>query len=440
MNTKLLNLQKQEDIRRSTDILAKLLAIENLTIIDGGCDTSYIDIRNRIVHIVKFHADSPLSNKSVRITSIAHEVGHALFTPLTLLHSNVNDKYPNLAQFINIVEDIRIERLIKNRYSGIHKTMKAGRLIMFENGFYGQKALNDPNSIEFANKVILYTKVGKENSGLILDNRDECVIKYLELNAKDEASVVKCAKFLYLYCGYREDNPPTKDDFNTDDLEGELSMGESEELSSEADGEKSEDESSEKSNGDKSEDDSNDESNSDKTKDNADSDDQDKDQDKELENGDSSKSEDDTSENEGDSDKGDGDTDDSNEPNDNSEGSGSSEDDSEEEPNNEQGNSDSDDLGSSGENEEESKVESAKKGKPSKVSNSDLMKAISKMADELSDDDVDASILKNNLEELLAAKLKKHIDTKNVTTTVKKDTYSNDIIDEYVPSCKIRRI
>lgn len=198
--------RRQEEIRQSTDILARLLAIENLTIIDGGVTTSCIDLKHRIVRIVKFPPDSPLATKQVRMTSIAHEVGHAVFTPTNLMHGNVDKKYPRLHVYINIVEDIRIEKLIKNKYMGLHSLMKEGRAIMYRNGVFGEDALEFPNNIAFINKVILYSKVGVEETGLQLTTTDEAVIKYIERMAIDEPSVVKCAKFLYEYCKER-DNP-----------------------------------------------------------------------------------------------------------------------------------------------------------------------------------------------------------------------------------------
>lgn len=199
--------RKQEEIRRSTDLLAKLLAKENLTIVDGGVDTSCIDTVKRIVHIVKFKASSPLSHKAVRVTSIAHEVGHALFTPRRLMHDNVEKSYPGLHQFINIVEDIRIEKLIRNKYKGLHAIMQEGRKIMLDNGVYGALAIKDPSKLEFINQLIIYTKVGKGNSKITLDTRDEYVLRYIERTAVDEKSVVKCAKFLYEYCNFRAENP-----------------------------------------------------------------------------------------------------------------------------------------------------------------------------------------------------------------------------------------
>ena len=65
-------------MKEATDLLARLLAVEKLTVIDGGCTTSSIDLDNRVTNVVRFEDDSPLTCKEVRITCIAHEVGHAI--------------------------------------------------------------------------------------------------------------------------------------------------------------------------------------------------------------------------------------------------------------------------------------------------------------------------------------------------------------------------
>lgn len=207
------NKRIQEEIRKSTDVLAKLMAKENLTIIDGGVETSAIDMDKRIVYIVKFNHNSPLACKEVRTTSISHEIGHALFTPPTLMHEAIKQRMPNLSQYVNIVEDIRIEKLIKNQYKGLHATMQAGRKVMLDNNIFGLSAKLSPNTLEYANKLILYTKVGSVNSKVKFSVKEEAVLRFIERTAVDEKSVIDCAKFLFLFCEERK-NEESRADFS----------------------------------------------------------------------------------------------------------------------------------------------------------------------------------------------------------------------------------
>ncbi len=204
MSVELVNKKRQNEIRKATDIVARLLASENLKIIDGGCDVSFIDVKKREIHVTKFKADSPLNCEEVRLTSLSHEVGHALFTPIDLLHDKVEEGFPNLAPFINIVEDVRIERLIKNRFAGLHSLMDRGRKLMYDNEIFGAEAVTDPNSLEYINKFILAFKVGKHNTnGLQLTTEEDCILRYIEIHATDKDSVIKCAKLLYNLCEYK---------------------------------------------------------------------------------------------------------------------------------------------------------------------------------------------------------------------------------------------
>ena len=48
---------------------------------------------------------------------VAHEVGHALYTP----DEDWIKEHKIPPQFVNVVEDVRIEKLMKRRYAGISK-------------------------------------------------------------------------------------------------------------------------------------------------------------------------------------------------------------------------------------------------------------------------------------------------------------------------------
>jgi hypothetical protein len=48
---------------------------------------------------------------------VAHEVGHALFTP----DEDWLEEHKIPQQFVNIVEDARVEKLMKRKYAGLAK-------------------------------------------------------------------------------------------------------------------------------------------------------------------------------------------------------------------------------------------------------------------------------------------------------------------------------
>ena len=59
---------------------------------------------------------------------VGHEVGHALYTP----DEDWTLKVQIPPQFVNVVEDVRIEKMMKRRYPGISKTFTTGTINSLE--------------------------------------------------------------------------------------------------------------------------------------------------------------------------------------------------------------------------------------------------------------------------------------------------------------------
>ena len=91
--------------------LAKLLATEDIVVEHKQCETAQFNVHTRVLTL-------PLWEKAsnhVYDMLVGHEVGHALFTPDEDWTKDA--KIPQ--QFINVVEDARIEKLMKRKYMGI---------------------------------------------------------------------------------------------------------------------------------------------------------------------------------------------------------------------------------------------------------------------------------------------------------------------------------
>ena len=109
------------EIRNQKDNLAKLMATEDLTIIHKKIPTAYFDIKNRILACPTLKNDiSP----SLYDLFMGHEVGHALYTPLEGLHSTLKENR-TLKGYLNVIEDVRIERKIKDKFAGLRKSFYA---------------------------------------------------------------------------------------------------------------------------------------------------------------------------------------------------------------------------------------------------------------------------------------------------------------------------
>ena len=98
--------------------LAKLLATEDLVVEHKKVSTACFNVHTRVLTL-------PLWEKATNTVYdllVGHEVGHALYTPDEDWTKTV--KIP--PQFVNVVEDARIEKLMKRRYVGLSKTFFTG--------------------------------------------------------------------------------------------------------------------------------------------------------------------------------------------------------------------------------------------------------------------------------------------------------------------------
>ena len=144
--------------------LAKLLATENLIIEHKQVDTASFDIDRRVLTLPQWETDS----NYVYDMLVAHEVGHALHTPLR--YWNKEDKYKDLPMdYVNVVEDARIEKLMKQRFAGLNKDFYKAYEELHANNFFD---VNDEsvNDLKLVDRVNLYFKIG---AYLCIDFNDE---------------------------------------------------------------------------------------------------------------------------------------------------------------------------------------------------------------------------------------------------------------------------
>ena len=124
-----------ERLTNQKDSLARLMATENLTIVHRKVPTAYFDLKNRLLccPILKEDISSELYD-----LFMGHEVSHALHTPFEGVHSAVT-KNRTLKGYLNVVEDVRIERFIKDKYPGLRKSFFKAYNELMEMDFFGVK-------------------------------------------------------------------------------------------------------------------------------------------------------------------------------------------------------------------------------------------------------------------------------------------------------------
>tara|TARA_X000001036_G_scaffold119470_1_gene112958 strand:- start:32 stop:2377 length:2346 start_codon:yes stop_codon:yes gene_type:complete len=138
------------------DILAKLMATENITVIHKRVPTAYFDVKSRTLccPILKDEMSPQLTD-----LFMGHEVGHALNTPLEGWHSAVSDKGMMFKGYLNVIEDVRIEKMIKSKYPGLRKSFYSGYKELANKDFFGIRG-KDIHSMNFIDRINLYFKIG----------------------------------------------------------------------------------------------------------------------------------------------------------------------------------------------------------------------------------------------------------------------------------------
>ena len=127
--------------------LVKLLAEEDLQVTYKKVPTAHFDVNAReiVLPIWKDKSESVMDMMSL------HEVGHALWTPLDLIEKGQKQKVKH--SFSNVLEDVRIEKMIQEKYLGSKKIFKKAYDELLEKDFFGinEKDLSKLNLIDKIN-------------------------------------------------------------------------------------------------------------------------------------------------------------------------------------------------------------------------------------------------------------------------------------------------
>jgi len=168
--------------------LAKLLATEDLIVEHRRTDTAQFNVHTRVLTLPNWERAS----NNIYDSLVAHEVGHALYTP------DQWDWMERVPQtFVNIVEDARIEKLMKRKYAGLAKTFYNGYNELNDKDFFeidGQ----DISDLNLADRTNLYFKIGSFiNVSFSIPEKE---ILNLIANAETFTDTLTAAEALYNFC------------------------------------------------------------------------------------------------------------------------------------------------------------------------------------------------------------------------------------------------
>lgn len=169
--------------------LAKLLATEDLVVEHKQTQTACFNVHTRVLTLPMWDKASD----TVYDLLVGHEVGHALFTP----DENWLEKVAVPPQFLNVVEDARIEKMMKRKYAGLAKTFYHGYKELQTEDFF---SISDSNvaDLNLADRANLYFKVG--NFIDISFTEDEMAIIRMIEDCETFDEALQAAEELYLFC------------------------------------------------------------------------------------------------------------------------------------------------------------------------------------------------------------------------------------------------
>ena len=130
------------------EMIAKLLATEDITVVTANVKTASFDLIKRILTLPMWEN----MDKDTEDHLVGHEVGHSLYTPTDEWSEAVKGESRTFAGYLNVVEDARIEKKVMVRYPGLKRSFVKSYKKMLADGFFG-------GDIDFINSLPLIDRI-----------------------------------------------------------------------------------------------------------------------------------------------------------------------------------------------------------------------------------------------------------------------------------------
>ena len=207
--------------------LARLLATENLIVEHRNTSTAMFDVDRRVLTLPNWDKASDI----VFDMLVGHEVGHALFTP----NEDWRDAANCPKDFVNVIEDARIEKLMKRKYPGLRKSFAGGYKELNDMDFFSILD-EDLNNFSLIDRINLHFKVGA--SAMIPFSIEEKVFVARTDLAETFEEVLQIAEDVFNFSNQTEEvaempAPQSQEQGETESTAGEQSEQQTEEQSSE---------------------------------------------------------------------------------------------------------------------------------------------------------------------------------------------------------------
>jgi hypothetical protein len=191
---------------KNTDLSARLLATENISVVRANTRTASFDIKSRVLTLPLWKEMTP----EIEDMLVGHEVGHALYTGEKYIEPIKEN--PKMQSYLNIIEDVRIEKLIKRKYPGLRKRMNEGYKQLNDRDFFEIKTLQSFDDLLLIDKINLYFKAGF-TCGVKFSSEEKDFVNRAERTETVE-EVIQLAKDVYAYSKQKmEERKEIQDEF-----------------------------------------------------------------------------------------------------------------------------------------------------------------------------------------------------------------------------------
>jgi len=193
------------------DLSAKLLATENITVVRSRVRTASFDIKSRVLTLPNWKDMTPEIDDMLR----GHEVGHALFTDESYIKPIMENR--KIASYLNVIEDVRIEKLLKRKYPGIRKSMNEGYRQLNEKDFFGVSKIPNLEVLNLIDRINLYYKAGY-SCGVTFSSEEKLFVARAE-KTETVDEVIALANDIYAFSKEQAEKRRKEAQENPEDLE-----------------------------------------------------------------------------------------------------------------------------------------------------------------------------------------------------------------------------
>ena len=180
---------------RDLSTLAKLLAEEDIHVVHRNQSTAMFDVKNRELSLPIWKEMS----KNIQDLMTLHEVGHALWTPLEQLEKARNENIE--FSFVNVLEDVRIEKLVQKKYPGSVRIFNKGYKELIAQNFF-ETVGQDISKYNLIDRINLHFKHHVD----VPFSEEEKVWVQKANQTKTPDEVLDLAKELYEYIAENEES------------------------------------------------------------------------------------------------------------------------------------------------------------------------------------------------------------------------------------------